>query len=137
LLGNFLNENLSSRHEQISNSIKNGEKRLSEANDRLKEAKFQWSQAKIIIEEIKEQTKKSKVNLLELQFNEINQGLSERFNNLLTVLYYREQQVLSDILQQVSELALKQVTEKLNTPLIDIDQSIIINNKINRLGSHS
>jgi F-type H+-transporting ATPase subunit b len=130
LLGNFLNTNLSSRQEQIENTIKNGEKRLNEAKQRLKEAKFQWSQASIIIEEIKEQTKQTKVNLLESEYNDINQTLSQRFKNLLTILYYREQQVLSAIIQQVSEITLKQVSEKLKSSLRDKNQS---NNKINRL----
>jgi F-type H+-transporting ATPase subunit b len=135
-LGSFLKENLSSRQEQIISSIQNGEKRLNEAKERLAEAKSQWTQAQIIIEEIKNQTKRSKTNLLESEFDQTNQALSQRFNNLLMILYYREQQVLSSIMKQVSELALKQVTVKLQTPLMEKDQYIIINNKINRLGGH-
>ena len=135
-LGNFLNKNLSLRYEQIKNTIENGEKFLDETTERIKEAKFQWSQSKLIIEEIKEQTNQTKIALLESQFNELNQILTQRFNNFLTIIYYREQQVLSTIIQQVSELSLKQVTEKLSTPLMDKDQSIIINNKINKLESH-
>jgi F-type H+-transporting ATPase subunit b len=135
-LGSFLKENLSSRQEQIISSIQNGEKRLNEAKERLAEAKSQWAQAQIILEEIKNQTKRSKVSLLEAEFNQTNQALSQRFNNLLMILYYREQQVLSSIMKQVSELALKQVTSKLQTPLMEKDQYIIINNKINRLGGH-
>jgi F-type H+-transporting ATPase subunit b len=135
-LGSFLKENLSSRQEQIISSIQNGEKRLNEAKERLAEAKSQWAQAQIIIEEIKNQTKRSKTNLLESEFDQTNQALSQRFNNLLMILYYREQQVLSSIMKQVSELALKQVTVKLQTPLMEKDQYIIINNKINRLGGH-
>lgn len=135
-LGSFLKENLSSRQEQIISSIQNGEKRLNEAKERLAEAKSQWAQAQIIIEEIKNQTKRSKGNLLESEFDQTNQALSQRFNNLLMILYYREQQVLSSIMKQVSELALKQVTVKLQTPLMEKDQYIIINNKINRLGGH-
>ena len=135
-LGSFLKENLSSRREQIISSIQNGEKRLNEAKERLAEAKSQWAQAQIIIEEIKNQTKRSKANLLESEFDQTNQALSQRFNNLLMILYYREQQVISSIMKQVSELALKQVTVKLQTPLMEKDQYIIINNKISRLGGH-
>lgn len=135
-LGSFLKENLSSRQEQIISSIQNGEKRLNEAKERLAEAKSQWAQAQIIIEEIKNQTKRSKANLLQSEFDQTNEALSQRFNNLLMILYYREQQVLSSIMKQVSELALKQVTVKLQTPLMEKDQYIIINNKINRLGGH-
>lgn len=133
-LGSFLKENLSSRQEQIISNIQNGEKRLNEAKDRLAEAKLQWAQAQIIIEEIKNQTHRSKVIILESEFKQTNQSISQRFNNLLMILYYREQQVRSVIMKQVSELALRQVTAKLQTPLMEKDQYIIINNKINRLG---
>lgn len=133
-LGSFLKENLSSRQEQIISNIQNGEKRLNEAKDRLAEAKLQWTQAQIIIEEIKNQTHRSKAILLESEFKQTNQSISQRFNNLLMILYYREQQVRSVIMKQVSELALRQVTAKLQTPLMEKDQYIIINNKINRLG---
>lgn len=133
-LGSFLKENLSSRQEQIISNIQNGEKRLNEAKDRLAEAKLQWTQAQIIIEEIKNQTHRSKAILLESEFEQTNQSISQRFNNLLMILYYREQQVRSVIMKQVSELALKQVTAKLQTPLMEKDQYIIVNNKINRLG---
>lgn len=133
-LGNFLKENLSVRQEQIINSIQNGEKRLNESKERLVEAKSQWAQAQIIIEEIKNQTNRSKITILESEFRQTNQNISQRFNNLLMILYYREQQILSSIMKQVSELALKQVTTKLQMPLMEKDQYIIINNKINRLG---
>ena len=75
VLGNFLKENLASRQEQIINSIEEGEKRLNEANDRLTEAKSQWAQAQIIVEEIKNQTKRTKANLVESEFNQANQDL--------------------------------------------------------------
>ena len=107
VLGNFLKENLSTRQEQIISSIQDGEKRLNEANERLAEAKSQWAQAQIIIEEIKNQTKRTKASLLETEFNQANQDLSQRFNNILMVLRYREQQVFNDVMKQVSELALK------------------------------
>ena len=134
VLGNFLKENLSTRQEQIISSIQDGEKRLNEANERLAEAKSQWAQAQIIIEEIKNQTKRSKASLLETEFNQANQDLSQRFNNILMVLRYREQQVFNDVMKQVSELALSQVTSKLQTQLGKTDQSLIIDSKINRLG---
>ena len=134
VLGNFLKENLNSRQEQIISSIQDGEKRLNEANERLAEAKAQWAQAQIIIEEIKSQTKRSRTSLLESEFNQANQDLSQRFNNILMILRYREQQVFNDVMKQVSELALNQVTSKLETQLGKTEQSLIIDSKINRLG---
>ncbi len=134
VLGNFLKENLSSRQELIVNSIQDGEKRLNEANERLAEAKSQWAQAQIIIEEIKAQTKRSKKSLVETEFNQANQDLSQRFTNILLVLRFREQQIFNDVMKQVSELALNQVIAKLQTQLSKTDQSLIIDSKINRLG---
>lgn len=134
VLGNFLKENLSSRQEQIISNIQDGEKRLNEAKERLAEAKSQWAQAQIIIKEIKIQTKRSKASLLETEFNQANQDLSQRFTNILMVLRYREQQVFNDVMKQVSKLAFQQVIEKLERQLGKTDQSLIIDSKINRLG---
>lgn len=134
VLGNFLKENLSARQEQIISNIQDGEKRLNEAKERLAEAKSQWAQAQIIIKEIKIQTKRSKASLLETEFSQANQDLSQRFTNILMVLRYREQQVFNDVMKQVSKLAFQQVIEKLERQLGKTDQSLIIDNKINRLG---
>lgn len=134
VLGNFLKENLLSRQEQIITNVQDGEKRLNEAKERLAEAKSQWAQAQIIIKEIKIQTKRSKASLLETEFNQANQDLSQRFTNILLVLRYREQQVFNDVMKQVSKLAFQQVIEKLERQLGKTDQSLIIDSKINRLG---
>ena len=50
------------------------------------------------------------------------------------ILRYREQQVFNDVMKQVSELALEEVTSKLQTQLGKSEQSLIIDSKINRLG---
>jgi F-type H+-transporting ATPase subunit b len=134
VLGKFLKENLTTRQAQIINNIEDGEKRLNEANERLAEAKSQWAQAQIIIEEIKNQIQKNKASLLESEFNQANQDLSQRFNNMLMVLRYREQQVFNDVMKQVSELTLDQVTSKLPIQLSETEQSLIIDKKINQLG---
>jgi F-type H+-transporting ATPase subunit b len=136
VLESFLSENLSARQNQITNNIKNGEKRLEEAIERLEEVKSQWAQTNIILEEIELQTKQSKSNLFELEFNRTNEIVTQRFSNLLTLLYYREQEMLISIITQVFESALKQVVNKLTTSLVDEDQYAIINNKINRLEGH-
>jgi F-type H+-transporting ATPase subunit b len=134
VLGNFLGENLGTRQEQIINSVQDAEKRFNEGSERLVEAKAQWSQALIIIEEIKVQTKRTKTQLLDREFNEANQELSQRFKNALMVLRYREQQVLNDVMKQVAQLALNQVIIKMQTQLGKTEQALIIDNKINRLG---
>lgn len=134
VLGNFLQESLSLRQDQIINSIQACEKRLNEANERLAEAKAQWVQAQMIFEKIKNETEQSKRSLIEAEFNQANADLSQKFNTILMVLRYREQQLLNDVKKQVSELALEQVKSKIQDKLEGTDQSLLIDSKINRLG---
>jgi F-type H+-transporting ATPase subunit b len=136
VLGNFLKENLSARQEQIISSIQDCEKRLNEAKERLAEAKEQWIQAQIIFEKIKNQTKESKASLVDTEFKQANADLSQRFLNVLLMLRYRQQQVINEVTRQVSELALTQARDKIQSQLGKTDQSLIIDSKINRLGGH-
>ncbi|CAM9107053.1 unnamed protein product [Chrysoparadoxa australica] len=134
VLGNFLGENLGLRQEQIINNVQEAEKRLNEANDRLSEAKIQWAQARILIEDIKQQTQETRKNLLDTEFEQADQELSQRFNTALQILRYREQQVFNDVMKQVAQLALNQVIVKLQKQLGKSEQTLIIDTKINRLG---
>nr|YP_002327467.1 ATP synthase CF0 subunit I [Vaucheria litorea]B7T1R8.1 RecName: Full=ATP synthase subunit b, chloroplastic; AltName: Full=ATP synthase F(0) sector subunit b; AltName: Full=ATPase subunit I [Vaucheria litorea]ACF70884.1 ATP synthase CF0 subunit I [Vaucheria litorea] len=135
-LKGLLKDNLSSRQENILSTIQNSENRINEANERLVDAKLQWSQAQITLEELKNQTLQNKLILFNAEFEIKNQVLSQHFNNLLMTLYYREQQAFNNIKKQVSELALKKVIAKLQAPLMEEDQSVIIINKIHRLGGN-
>ena len=135
VLGDFLKENLSFRQKQIIINIQDGEKRLNEANLRLTETKSQWTQAQIIIKEIKSLTKRSKINVVSSGFGQINRDLSQRYNNILMILRYRELQVFNNVMKEVSKLALRQVGLKLQTELSKKDQDLIIDKKINCLGS--
>lgn len=132
--GKFLQELLITRQEKILNNIQDSEKRLLEAQQRVAEAKSQWAQAKIIIEEIKKETKQTKQTLLESEIAQANTDLSQRFNNILMVLKYREKQVFNDIMKQVSKLALNQVVTKLQKHLGNTELSLINDSKINELG---
>jgi F-type H+-transporting ATPase subunit b len=134
VVGNALTNALNERQEQIIKNVEDAEKRLNEANERLQEVRSQLSQAQIIVDEIKNQTNQTKTNLLDSEFNQATQELSQRFNNALLVLKYREQKVFSEIMEQVSEIALNQVVSKLQTQLGKTEQSLIIDTKIKQLG---
>src|SRR6476469_6325672 len=108
-VGTFLKDTLFLRQEQILQSIEDCEKRLNEANERLAEAKSQWLQAQLLFEKIKSQTKESKKTLVNLEFQQANDDLSQRFNNMILSLQYREDQVFNEITKQVAQLALHQV----------------------------
>ena len=109
----FLSESLSQRQEEIVQGVEDSEKRLREAQDRLSEAKKQLAQARVIIDEIKKESGETKKALLERDYAEAKSELERRFSNAATILKFRERQILSEIKQYVSVLALKLVVSKI------------------------
>jgi F-type H+-transporting ATPase subunit b len=108
-VGKTLREGLAQRQTEIINSVEDSEKRLNDATNRLAEAKKQLSQARVIIDEIKKETKATKISLLENDYVQAKKELSRRFNVAATTLKNRERLILSEIKQNISLLALKQV----------------------------
>jgi F-type H+-transporting ATPase subunit b len=108
-VGKTLRERLAQRQTEIINSVEDSEKRLNDATNRLAEAKKQLSQARVIIDEIKKETKATKISLLENDYVQAKKELSRRFNVAATTLKNRERLILSEIKQNISLLALKQV----------------------------
>lgn len=108
-LGNALGESLGQRQTEIINGVEDSEKRLNEATNRLAEAEKQLSQARVIVDEIKKETRLTKVKLLTNDYEKAKSELSRRFNVATTTLKNRERLILSEIKQNISLLALKQV----------------------------
>jgi F-type H+-transporting ATPase subunit b len=108
-LGGALTTALEQRQTEIITGVEDSEKRLNEATNRLAEAEKQLSQANVIIEEIKKETQITKGTLLTNDYNQAKNELSRRFNTAITTLKNRERLILSEIKQNISLLALKQV----------------------------
>jgi len=108
-LGSALGESLEQRQTEIINGVEDSEKRLNEATSRLAEAEKQLSQARVIVDEIKKETRVTKVKLLATDYEKAKTELSRRFNVATTTLKNRERLILSEIKQNISLLALKQV----------------------------
>jgi F-type H+-transporting ATPase subunit b len=132
--GSFLQTFLTNRYQTIVTNIEESEKRLIEANERLAEARYQWSQAQIIFEEMENETNTIKNTLLETEINQVNKELSQRFKNILFMLHYRETQVFNDVIKQVAKLAVNQVVTKLQKQLGKTELLLINDSKINELG---
>lgn len=132
--GNFLQTFLTTRYQRILTSIEDSERRLAEATERLSEAKSQWAQARIIIQEIENETKNTKNTLFDNELAQANSEISQRFTNILMMLRYRETQVFNDVIKQVSRLALGQVMTKLQKQLGHAEFMLINDSKINELG---
>lgn len=130
----FLGSSLEQRQQEIIQAVQDAEDKLNEASVRLKEAEKQLAQAQIIISEIRKETINTKKSLLESDSLDANQELSIRFNRALTTLRSREQQVFTDIKQQIIRLALQKVLSKIQSKLGSTKKSQLIDSNIAQLG---
>lgn len=112
VVGNVLKESLAQRQAEINNAVTDSEKRLLEATDRLNEAKKQLAQAQLIIAGIKNRTRVTKITLLDSDYQKAKEELTRRFELATTTLTNRERLILSEIKQNISLLALKQVVAR-------------------------
>ena len=130
----FLGSSLEQRQQEIIQSVQDAEERLTEANTRLSEAQKQLTQAQVIISEIRQETINTKKVLLDSDSTQANQELATRFGRALATLRSREQQVFSEIKQQIISLALKNVLTKVQTTLSPTKQATLIDKSIAKLG---
>lgn len=130
----FLGSSLEQRQQEIIQSVQDAEERLTEANTRLSEAQKQLTQAQVIISEIRQETINTKKLLLDSDSTQANQELATRFGRALATLRSREQQVFSEIKQQIISLALKNVLTKIQTNLSPTKQATLIDKSIAKLG---
>ena len=130
----FLGSSLEQRQQEIIQSVQDAEERLTEANTRLSEAQKQLTQAQVIISEIRQETINTKKVLLDSDSTQANQELATRFGRALATLRSREQQVFSEVKQQIISLALKNVLSKVQTNLSPTKQSTLIDKSIAKLG---
>jgi F-type H+-transporting ATPase subunit b len=132
----FLGSSLEQRQQEIIQAVQDAEDKLNEANIRLNEAEKQLKQAQVIISEIRKETINTKKSLLKSDSTDINQELSIRFNRALTTLRSREQQVFTEIKQQIIRLALKKVLLKVQSKLGSTKKSQLIDSNIAQLGGN-
>jgi F-type H+-transporting ATPase subunit b len=134
----FLNESLGQRQAEIINGVEYSEKRLNEATTRLAEAKKQLSQARVIMDQIKKETSSTKAALLESDYNQAKLELSKRFSSASSILMFRERQILSEIKQYVSVLALELVVSKIEKKTgLEAELSSYMQESINLVGAAS
>jgi F-type H+-transporting ATPase subunit b len=134
----FLSESLSERQAEIISGVEDSEKRLNEATNRLAEAKKQLSQARVIMDQILKETSSTKASLLEADYNQAKLELSKRFSSASTILKFRERQILSEIKQYVSVLALELVVSKIEKKAgLQKELSSYMQDSINMVGEAS
>jgi len=104
-----IDKTLEKRRENIIKNIENSEKRLIEATQRLEETKKQLSQAYLIFEEIQQETKVIKSQLLDTEYLETKNELTRKFNISTKNLKNKERLILLEIKEKISFLVLKKV----------------------------
>nr|YP_011007566.1 ATP synthase CF0, subunit B [Syringoderma abyssicola]WAM64995.1 ATP synthase CF0, subunit B [Syringoderma abyssicola] len=134
VIKNFLEENLNVRKKKIVQDIENAETRLADSNQRYLEAKKQWSQIDIVIQEINSQMEKTKQNVVKLKWTQAREDLAKRFTTAIGILRNRETKTFDDVIKEVSQKALTKVVLKLKKQLGNAEQSNIVNSKIKQLG---
>jgi len=118
--------------------VEDSEKRLNEATTRLAEAKKQLSQARVIMDQIRKETSSTKAALLESDYNQAKLELSKRFSSASSILMFRERQILSEIKQYVSVLALELVVSKIEKKAgLETELSSYMQESINMVGAAS
>jgi len=130
----FLGSQLEERQEIIIRGVQDAEEKFNEASARLAEAQKQLMQSQVIISEIKKETAITKKALLKSDALKASQDLGVRFGRALATLSYREQQVFSEIKEQLIALALKNVLSSIKDDLNPKKQSELITTNINKLG---
>lgn len=133
VLGNFLGESLSSRQSLIAKNIQDAEQKLSDATKQLEEAKLQWSQLEMTVEEIWNSTQISKENLQNVALDSTLETGRQKFDTTIMMLKYRQQKSAEETLQRVSEEALDLVVKKLQDKLDENEQRLIIDSKISKI----
>nr|YP_011007070.1 ATP synthase CF0, subunit B [Phaeostrophion irregulare]WAM64357.1 ATP synthase CF0, subunit B [Phaeostrophion irregulare] len=134
VIKNFLQENLGMRKTKIVEAIEKAENSLADSRKRYTEAKKQWSQISLMIQEINNQMEKTKQNVVKTKWDEAKEDLSKRFSIAVEILRNREKKLFSEIIKEVSQKALTRVTIKLKNQLGKAEQSEIVNRKIKQLG---
>lgn len=134
----FLSESLGERQSEIISGVEDSEKRLNEATTRLAEAKKQLSQARVIMDQVRKETSSTKATLLEADYNQAKLELSKRFSSASSILKFRERQILSEIKQYVSVLALELVVSKIEKKAgLESELSSYMQESINMVGAAS
>jgi F0F1-type ATP synthase membrane subunit b/b' len=104
----FLSPVLEARKNEISRSVEDAQERRDEAFLSWAIAETQLDQVAVLISEITEQTVLIKKSLLKTDVDQSKKDLTARFGKALTLFRSKEQQIFSEVKQQIISLVLKQ-----------------------------
>lgn len=134
VVGGALKAAMLERKEKILNGVQDAERRLNEASERLAEAKMQLKQSKLIINKIKSDKEAARRNIAISNKDRALEELMRQANSTKLAVTYKEQQVLREVKEQISTLALNRVIASLKDDLTLDKHVALINNSIARIG---
>lgn len=134
VVGGALKASMLERKERILSGVQDAEQRLQEASERLLEAKTQLNQSKLVISKIKAD-KDTAIRTIALTNRErALEELERQANSTKLAIIYKEQQILRDVKEQVSKLALANVL-KFCQESLKLDMHVqLIDKKIESIG---
>ena len=134
LLKQSLGALLLTRQQKVLSTIQESEDRLQKANNRLVEAEKQFKQTEIVMQQIEQE---AIVTAAKVRQSILDQGkidierLTEAGKSSITIA---ERQVREQIQQQLTYLAIRQVSTNLKQQITPSIQSQIVDDSINQLG---
>lgn len=137
VIKNFLDDNLNERKKKIMEALDNAEVSLANSKKRYNEAKKQWSQIAIMIQELNTEIELVKQNVVKVKWKEAKDELSKKFSLAVGILRNREKKIFNEVIKEVSQKALARVIFKLKNQLSEVEQSQVIDRKLEQLGDQS
>ena len=134
LLKQFLGALLKNRRKKVLMAIQESEERLEKANKRLIESEKQFNQAAIVIQKIEQE---AIVTAAKVRQSILDQGKLdiERLTGAgKASIVIAERQIIKQIQQQITELAIFQVSQQLKKQMTSSMQVKIIDENITQLG---
>ena len=134
LLKQFLGSLLFTRQQKVLSTIQESEDRLQKANNRLEEAEKQLKQTEIVIQQIEQE---AVVTAAKVRQSILDQGKIdiERLTEAgKSSIFIAERQVREQIQQQLTYLAIRQVSLDLKKQITSSIQSELVDESIKQLG---
>jgi F-type H+-transporting ATPase subunit b len=130
----FLGSLLEERRTIILKGVQDAEDRLNEAKKRLREAHKQLDQAYLVMNEISNETARTKKALLESDAFQAKKDLKIRFDRALATFRSKERQIFIEIKQEIISLVLKQTVIRAKETFRSTKRATaLLNETINKL----
>jgi F-type H+-transporting ATPase subunit b len=135
VVGASLKSAMLERKESIVTSVQAAEQSVSEAKERLEEAQTQLSQSKLVIDKICSDKALTIKSIVQNNQERAIEEIERQANSTKLAIVYKEQQVLREVKEQISTLALSRVITTLKESLTIDNHVKLLDNSIEKVFS--